>query len=172
MERARWVDRKFSFDCPVGWLPNVIERLLGTSVRMHALTAELNEDLATRASNGGWSIKEHIGHLTDLEELHMGRLQDFRERKPTLRAADMSNQKTVQAQHNQRSLQRLINDFRKERRLFVEQLNQLDADLHDFTSLHPRLQKPMRPIDVAYFTAEHDDHHLASIRYLIKVLKK
>ena len=34
-------------------------------------------------------------------------------------------------------------------------------------SLHPRLQKPMRILDLAYFVAEHDDHHLAWITQLL-----
>jgi predicted short-subunit dehydrogenase-like oxidoreductase (DUF2520 family) len=29
------------------------------------------------------------------------------------------------------------------------------------TSLHPRLKRPMRLIDLCFFVAEHDDHHLA-----------
>jgi hypothetical protein len=32
------------------------------------------------------------------------------------------------------------------------------------TSLHPRLQQPMRMIDHAYFVAEHDDHPIERIR--------
>jgi hypothetical protein len=35
------------------------------------------------------------------------------------------------------------------------------------SSLHPRLQQPMRLIDHALFVAEHDDHHLARITELL-----
>jgi hypothetical protein len=35
------------------------------------------------------------------------------------------------------------------------------------TALHPGLKTPMRIIDLAYFVAEHDDHHLASIREMM-----
>ena len=31
---------------------------------------------------------------------------------------------------------------------------------------HPRLGTPMRLIDLAFFVAEHDDHHLAQITHL------
>jgi len=34
------------------------------------------------------------------------------------------------------------------------------------TALHPRLQQPMRVLDMAFFTAEHDDHHLARMTEL------
>ncbi len=30
-------------------------------------------------------------------------------------------------------------------------------------TLHPRLQQPMSAVDLAFFVAEHDDHHLARI---------
>jgi|GEM_PF-4393916 len=35
------------------------------------------------------------------------------------------------------------------------------------TALHPRLKTPMRIVDLAYFVAEHDDHHLSRIRELV-----
>jgi hypothetical protein len=34
---------------------------------------------------------------------------------------------------------------------------------------HPRLGTPMRLIDLAYFVAEHDDHHLARLRELTTI---
>jgi hypothetical protein len=171
MERSKWIDRKFSFDYPVGWLHNIAERLLGTPVRLHALVASVNEVLAARAEPGAWSIKEHIGHLLDLEELHETRLKELKEKKTQLSAADMSNTKTIQSNHNSMSLQRLISDFSQERKRFVELLFSLSDDTHNHAAMHPRLKKRMRPIDVAYFTAEHDDHHLATIRQIITKLQ-
>jgi hypothetical protein len=37
---------------------------------------------------------------------------------------------------------------------------------------HPRLNKQMRIIDIAYFTAEHDDHHFAMISEIRKEYNK
>ena len=31
------------------------------------------------------------------------------------------------------------------------------------TSLHPRLRQPMSVVDLCFFVAEHDDHHLRTI---------
>ena len=171
MERSKWIDRKFTFDCPPGWIHNIAERLLGTPVRLHALVADVNEVLAARAQPGAWSVKEHIGHLLDLEELHATRLRELREHKTQLSAADMENKKTNQANHNTKSLQRLITDFSQERKRFVQLLNSLPDEVHNHAAMHPRLKKKMRPIDVAYFTAEHDDHHLATIRQIIAQLQ-
>ena len=36
------------------------------------------------------------------------------------------------------------------------------------TARHPRLKKEMRVLDLAFFIAEHDDHHLARISELIR----
>lgn len=37
------------------------------------------------------------------------------------------------------------------------------------TAMHPRLEVKMRIVDLAYFIAEHDDHHIAKI---ITILNK
>ena len=107
-----------------------------------------------------------MGHLYDLDELHEGRLADYREGKDVLRAADMTNRKTYEAEHNRSSIEHLLSRFREARMRFVAQLETMDADAVARTALHPRLNKPMRVIDLVQFVAEHDDHHLASIRHL------
>lgn len=168
MQRMRWVDRKFQFDVPPGWLHNVIARLSGTEVRLRQLTASLSEAQLTQKPEGKWSIKEHVGHLSDLETLHEGRIQDFRDRKEVLRAADMQNIATKQANHNEKSLEELISGFARRRAAFIDELKNLDDATQTFVSLHPRLQIPMKPVDMATFTAEHDDHHLATIVELIR----
>jgi uncharacterized damage-inducible protein DinB len=170
MERTKWIDRKFSFSIPEGWLPNVLERLEGTVVRIAAMVKDVPEDRAEQRVNEKWSIKEHIGHLLDLEELHEGRIDDFIARKEVLRAADMSNAKTHAAGHNDTSLQELLERFNSRRSIFIKRLRELDDDTQRCLSLHPRLKEMMRPVDMAFFTAEHDDHHLASIREILKEL--
>ena len=167
MQRTKWTDRKFNFNIPEGWLPNILERLIGTEIRLNALTAALSNDEASYKPNGRWSIKEHIGHLSDLEELHEGRIDDFIAGNEILRAADMSNAKTNQAAHNNKSIQQLIQEFATKRNIFISRLEKLNDTTQQFRSLHPRLQAIMKPVDMAFFTAEHDDHHLASIREII-----
>jgi hypothetical protein len=172
MERTKWTERKFTFDFPEGWMPNILERLAGTQARLYEMTRNISAAQAALKAGNKWSMKENIGHLTDLEDLHEGRIDDFRERKTTLRAADMSNKKTVEAGHNAKSVDQLINEFGVRREQFIKRLLLLDDATQQFKSLHPRLQIMMRPVDVAYFTAEHDDHHLADIRVILNSLKK
>ena len=168
MQRTKWTERKFTFDFPEGWIFNIIERLRGTPARLEWITAGLGESKLTYKPEGKWSIKEEIGHLSDLEEIHEGRINDFLVRKEILRAADMTNAKTASANHNQKSLDELLNEFSEKREKFTERLSLLDDYTLYFKSMHPRLQVLMRPVDMAFFTAEHDDHHLASIRNIIK----
>jgi hypothetical protein len=53
--------------------------------------------------------------------------------------------------------------FRQARAAFVGRLEPLSHDALGRTALHPRLQQPMTVVDLAFFVAEHDDHHLAAI---------
>lgn len=135
------------------------------------MTAWLTEEQLCSRTEGKWSIKEEIGHLSDLEELHDGRIDDFLQRKEILRAADMSNAKTVGADHNSKSLEQLLSEFSQKRNHYIKRLEALDDDTQRFRSIHPRLKVPARPVDMAYFTAEHDDHHLASVRKVLNDVK-
>ena len=167
---SRWTDRTFRFDMPESLFPIVIERLRGTPARIEDKVRNLPPALLTRRVGESWSIQEHIGHLLDLDEIHMGRLDDFLAGAEVLRAADMTNRKTWEAHHNDRLLSDLLSAFRRERDHFVARLDAWDPDLRAITARHPRLHQPMRVIDMAFFTAEHDDHHLARMTELARGL--
>jgi uncharacterized damage-inducible protein DinB len=168
MKRTKWVERKFEFNLPVGVFPSVLERLRGTPARLEELTRGLAPELLTERRGGKWSAQEHVGHLYDLDELHEGRLEDYARGLEALRAADMSNRKTEEADHNSARLEDLLARFRSARESFVRRLESLTEEEVAASALHPRLGKQMRVIDMALFVAEHDDHHLASIRELTK----
>lgn len=162
----RWTDRPFAFNLPEELFPVVVERLRGTPARIEDKVRGLSPALLTHRDGDAWSIQEHIGHLLDLDGLHAGRLDDFLAGAEVLRAADMTNRRTHEAGHNERPLAGLLQAFRHERESFVARLDGWDESLISLTSLHPRLNQPMRVIDMALFTAEHDDHHLARMTEL------
>jgi uncharacterized damage-inducible protein DinB len=164
----RWMDRKFEFTTPVEQFPTVLERLRGTPARVDEKVRGLSPAVLTRRDGEAWSIQEHLGHLVDLDELHLGRIDDFLAGAGTLRPADPGNRKTHEADHNRRDVKHLAQDFRRERRLFVERLEAVEPALLSRTAVHPRLGQPMRVVDMAWFVAEHDDHHLARIGELLK----
>lgn len=166
VQRMRWVEREFEFNLPVGVFPCVIERLRGTPARLVELTRGLTREELTAKPGGLWSIQEQAGHLWDLDGLHEGRLEDYARGVEVLRAADMRNRKTEEAGHNDARLEEILAAFRAARQRFVRRLEALNDTEVATSALHPRLQKQMRVIDMAYFTAEHDDHHLAAISEL------
>lgn len=166
--KLRWTDRHFTFDLPEGMFPFVVERLSGTPARIEDKVRGLSPAVLTRREGDSWSIQEQIGHLLDLDELHAGRLHDYLAGATVLRAADMANRKTQEANHNARPIEELLRDFRRERERFVARLDAWEENLISLTALHPRLNQPMRVIDMAFFTAEHDDHHLARMTELAR----
>jgi hypothetical protein len=163
MDHTPWVERSFNFDFPVTHFPFIAERLRGTVPRIEELIAGLNEVQLSGRKDGKWSLKEHIGHLTDLEELHEARIDDFMNKAEVLRAADMSNKKTEAAHHNDVAVQVLLENFRDAREHFIKRLCENNPLLAN-SALHPRLKKQMRMVDMAFFVAEHDDHHLVLMR--------
>jgi len=166
IDRLAWIKRQFAFELPLGMYGNVVERVRGTPARLEDLTRGLSRDLLTKRDGEKWSIQEQAGHLLDLESLGMKRLDDFEAGRETLTAADMSNQKTHEANHNANSIEHILSAFRKERMAFVARLDSYDETLVARTALHPRLQQEIRVIDLVFFIAEHDDHHLARISEL------
>jgi hypothetical protein len=81
-----------------------------------------------------------------------------------------SIQENDEAHHNAAPLNDLLEEFSSLRFRFVTVLEGADASALERTARHPRLGTPMRCIDIAFFTAEHDDHHLARITELMNQL--
>ena len=169
MKKIEWFTRKFGQQYDNGTFPGIVERLSGTPGRLEEKIKSIEAQKLELKPEGKWSIKEEIGHLLDLEPLWYGRMQDFLNQEIEFRSADLENRKTHEANHNSQTIENLMSDFRKERNRLVEKIHQIDAEGKlSSTSLHPRLKAPMKVIDLAYFVAEHDDHHLAQITYLAR----
>ena len=164
MHRTEWFKRKFPSINDNGLLPAILERLSGTPLRLESLLHECREKDFEPVNDDTWSIKEEAGHLGDLEALWIGRLEDLTLHLPELRTADLTNRQTHEANHNAASAEDLVKRFSYLRKEFVKRLRAVSDEELLYSSLHPRLKTPQRIIDLAYFVAEHDDHHLAAIR--------
>lgn len=165
MHQTKWFERQFPPIADNGLLPGILERLAGTASRLRAIVAG-----ADRTSNvaAGWSPAKEIGHLVDLEPLWLRRVQEILEGRADLSAADLSNRATNEADHDRWPLSQLVDRFEPARLALVVALRGAgDADLIR-AARHPRLGTPMRLVDLAYFVAEHDDHHLARLRELLE----
>lgn len=160
----KWFDRGFAFSFGTDKYAEIYEQLRSAPDRLAAAVAGLSESVLVYKPGGGWSIKEHAGHLSVLEPIWRVRFRDILEEIPMLTRADLTNRATTEANFNIRPTASILNDFVAERAetiAFLDNINMLDEHK---TSRHPRLQQPMRLIDLAYFVAEHDDHHIARIK--------
>jgi hypothetical protein len=97
----------------------------------------------------------------------MARVGDYLAGSSGLTAADLKNRKTHEANHNARSVDQIMKEFREARVRLVKRVETIDPALFARSLLHPRLKQPMRLVDHLYFVAEHDDHHLACIWELL-----
>jgi uncharacterized damage-inducible protein DinB len=167
VQQTPWIQRSFHFDFDAGLFPVIFSRLEGSIFRLHTLLSGADDEI-TAVRFEGWSVKEQVGHLADLESLWWSRLQDFRNGKEILTAADMSNKKTEEAGHNENQLEKVFASFSNERQKMLEEIYEFDEEMLLRSALHPRLNQPMRVIDSLYFVAEHDDHHISSISNLLR----
>jgi uncharacterized damage-inducible protein DinB len=168
MNRTPWFLRTFPNIDDNGLLPGIMERLEGTPARITEKISGIDSSVLIRQSPEKWSIKKEIGHLVDLEPLWQQRIDQIASGESQMVVADLTNQKTHITPHDDRDIEELIEEFKQVRQKTMAMLTLLtDEDLSK-SSLHPRLMKSMRIIDLAFFVAEHDDHHLAQITFLAK----
>lgn len=169
--RIKWTDRTFNFDFPTGIYPEVIERVRGTPARLEDLLRSVSPELLTCRQEDRWSMQENAGHLLDLESLFAQRVDEYEAGVEQLHAADMTNRKTYEADHNTVSVALILGNFREQRLKLAERLDKLPEDAFARRALHPRLNVPMRLVDMLFFQSEHDDFHLARISELKRAFK-
>jgi uncharacterized damage-inducible protein DinB len=165
---SKWVDRRFGYQPPAGEYPAIVERLRGTPARVEDRVRYLNRVVLRARDGDGWTVQEHVGHLLDLEPLWGLRVVELLTGAAELSPADMSNRRTREADHNARAMAAIAAEFRVARDNLVARLDDTVADDVERTALHPRLKRPMRLIDLCFFVAEHDDHHLAIVSRLAR----
>ncbi len=170
MQQSKWFSRTFDFSNSQNIFPSIIERLAGTPARLDEKLLSISPEILSVRIDGTWTIRENIGHLTDLEPLWQGRLEDILHGEEELRPTDLQNIATSQANHDAVAIEVLLGNFRQIRKKTIQLLENLDEqDIPKF-ALHPRLKTPMRVSDLFLFVAEHDDHHLARITELVKII--
>ncbi len=172
MAQAKWFERKFNFESTQNIFPSILERLAGTPLRLEEKFRSIRTEILTCSIDNTWTIKENAGHLADVEPLWQERLGDIISGKAELRPADLQNEKTKLANHNATPANELLDRFRKLRQQTMGMLEGIDEAIILRSALHPRLKTPMRTMDLFLFVAEHDDHHLARITELLKIISK
>jgi len=160
MEPVKWTERIWKFGYTPMYVPILIERLQCTAPRIEELIKNKSEEELSKRIGEKWSVKEHIGHLTDIEVLHSGRIDDFKNGLAMLRAADMSNKKTYEANHNRHLSQLLLSKFKKSRKDLIEKIKKTAPTYFENKAVHPRLKQEVTLPDILFFIAEHDIQHL------------
>ncbi len=167
-EWTPWLEYKFEFGHPPEQATEFITRLSQAPARLAELVSSGGEKLTIRPAKDKWSILEHAGHLWTVEQLWEIRFKEFAEGKDTLYAAEMSGRSTFAGNFNDVEPSKILENFRVTREKMLNYLRGFDTEYFSRKALHPRLQKIISPVDLLYFIAEHDDHHLAVIEQLLR----
>ena len=69
--------------------------------------------------------------------------------------------------YNPWPVQKVVDLFRKNRTENINKYKSLSLVDLVKSSIHPRLNLQMTPVDLAWFDAEHDDHHLVKLTEII-----
>lgn len=162
-----WSERKLPFGKSLDELPLLLERMIGTPARLWQLARAVPRERLTLSRSGSWSAMEHMVHLTFLDERMDDRVEDFMARRATLCRIDMGAQEGVMARNRGRDPGDLLEEFRLGRNALVERIRSMDPGALRHCAQHPCMGRLLRPVDMAMYLAEHDDHHLALMRGLL-----
>lgn len=163
----KWFDRKFDFSFGREQFTPLVARLRDTPTDLSSVVGAAPTDVLEIKPRGKWSVKEHIAHLFLLEPLWRTRFDDIRNNRPVMTPADLDNRATDEGDFNAVAIAELTARFLDERSRTLALLSSLGDSDFNGVSLHPRLKKKMRIVDLMFFVAEHDDHHLDTVRNII-----
>jgi hypothetical protein len=137
----------------------------------HPIASEdCSEMLSTRVASipaGAW--RRRLATLSISSHSGSSRVNDITRGDSDLTVADLTNRRTHEGDHDQRPVEETVARFERARSALVACLQAAGNDVLERSARHPRLGTPMRLIDLAYFVAEHDDHHLVRIRELVTI---
>ncbi len=162
-----WLEYRWGFDFPTGMFRAILERVRGTPARLEELLDGVPEALLTQRRDGKWCAKEEVGHLRTVDALWQTRIQEYLRGATRLTAADMRNRATESERYAELPIAEILAGFRAARERTVAMLDPLSLEDAGRVAHHPRLDRPMRLVDLCHFSAEHDDHHLALLRELV-----
>ena len=159
----KWFDRQFTFGQHAAMLPIYLERLEGTIYRIEARVKGVSEAVLSHQPEGKWSIKQHIGHLGEMDALSDRRVDEMIQGVSTITPGSFDG-----GNYHRQPIADVLHFFQDSRRKHLAHYQSLSDDDLARTSLHPRLRLRMGPVDMAMFDADHDDHHLVIIHEILK----
>ena len=166
MKQLAWFERQFTFGLPKSMLSFYLERLAGTALRLEEKIRGQSEQALSRKLNDKWSVKQNIGHLAEVDEIANRRIDEMLAGVSTLSPAVFK----TKMDYNGRPIREVLAYFEKGRTGNIARYRNLSEGDLGKSSLHPRLKVQMTPVDLAWFDAEHDDHHLVTINGILHAL--
>jgi hypothetical protein len=168
MKKLDWFERQFAFGFPAGMLPFFLERLSGTSPRIEKKVSGISEEILSNKLDGKWSVKENIAHLAEVDSIALKRIDEMRNGISPMTPAVIQPAKD----YNSQSIAEVLAFFQTSRQQNLRKYSAIAEDDLMKSSLHPRLKVSMTAVDLAWFDAEHDDHHLVRISEILNMLNK
>ncbi len=160
-----WFERNLKFGYTAEMLPYFLERLSGTVIRVEQKVRGINDKMLSEKLNGKWSVKENIGHLAEVDGIGNKRVDEMTAGIPIMSPAVFEPK-----DYSTWPIEKVIDLLRKSRTENIRKYQTLTEGQLQKSSLHPRLKVQMTPVDLAWFDAEHDDHHLVRINEIISAL--
>lgn len=157
-----WFERSFTFGLPPAMLPFYLERLEGAIYRIEAKVKGVSDNVLSEKYNGKWSIKQNIGHLAEVDLVSNKRVDEMKSGVATLSPAVFEPK-----DYNPWPIEKVVAFFREARLSNLDKYKNISESDILRASIHPRLKVRMTPIDLAFFDAEHDDHHILKISDII-----
>ncbi len=167
MKQLPWFERNLKFGLPAIMLPYYLERLNGTYVRIQFKVKGVTNNILSNRLDNKWSVKQNIGHLAEVDVINNRRIDEMLAGKEMLSPAVFEPK-----DYNPWPIQEVLELFLKNRRDNIKKYESLSETDLKKSSIHPRLKVPMTPVDLAWFDAEHDDHHMVRMNEIINALQK
>lgn len=145
----------------------LLERIRGTHARMADLLRDQPLERLHLRVQGRWSVLEHTAHLIALQDRFEPRVDDFEEQRRSLCAIRMDGQDSELGLQRVRRLGDVLEEFKLKRLAFSRRVEGFGQAVQEHIALHPCKGQPMRAVDMLLWLAEHDDHHLATMRALL-----
>jgi hypothetical protein len=168
MKKVEWFERQFTFGSPKGLLPFHLERLEGAICRIEKKVEGISDEILSYKLDGKWSIKENVAHLAEVDEIALKRIDEMTSGVSPMTPAVIQPGRN----YNALSIDEVLDFFMENRNKNLKKYEWLSGEDLSKSSLHPRLKVTMNPVDLAWFHAEHDDHHLVRINEILTALKK
>jgi hypothetical protein len=113
-------------------------------------------------------VKENIAHLAEVDEIALKRIDEMKQGISPMSPAVIQPGRDYNAQ----PIAEVLRFFKTNRDKNLQKYRGLTAEDLKRSSLHPRLKVQMTAVDLAWFDAEHDDHHLVRVNEILKTLLK